>query len=154
MGITEHKKRKKGTSLVVQWIRITCKCRGHRFNPWSGKTAHASEQLSPCSTASEPARFNKRSPRAQSWHSTTGAVTAKRSLRAAAGEPQLSEPRESLHAATKTQSHQKENNFFLKYEGKNKLLGMKQGPKLVTAKNFLNLKREYQEQHDSKTFQR
>ena len=31
-----------------------CQCRGHRFNPWSGKIPHATEQLSPCATTTEP----------------------------------------------------------------------------------------------------
>jgi len=37
------------TSLVVQWIEI----RGHGFNSRSGKIPHATEQLSPCTTATE-----------------------------------------------------------------------------------------------------
>ena len=32
-----------------------CQCRGHGFKPWSGKIPHAEEQLSPCTTATEPA---------------------------------------------------------------------------------------------------
>ena len=32
----------------------TCQCRRHGFDPWSGKIPHASEQLSPCTTATEP----------------------------------------------------------------------------------------------------
>ncbi|KAJ8794078.1 hypothetical protein J1605_019070 [Eschrichtius robustus] len=31
------------------------KCRGHAFEPWSGKIPHAEEQLSPCATTTEPA---------------------------------------------------------------------------------------------------
>ena len=27
---------------------------GHRFEPWSGKIPHAMEQLSPCTTTTEP----------------------------------------------------------------------------------------------------
>ena len=43
-----------------------CQCRGHRFEPWSGKIPRAAEQLGPCATAAEPARLepvlrNKRS---------------------------------------------------------------------------------------------
>ena len=40
------------TSLVVQQLRIhfTCQCRGHGFNPWSGKIPHAVGQLSLCAT--------------------------------------------------------------------------------------------------------
>ena len=30
------------------------KCRGHGFEPWSGKIPHAAEQLSPCATTTEP----------------------------------------------------------------------------------------------------
>ena len=44
-----------GTSLVVQWLRIRLPCRGHRFEPWSEKIPHAVEQLSPCTTTTEPA---------------------------------------------------------------------------------------------------
>ncbi|XP_073644217.1 centromere protein M isoform X3 [Tursiops truncatus] len=29
--------------------------RGHRFEPWSGRISHATEQLSPCTTTTEPA---------------------------------------------------------------------------------------------------
>ena len=38
-----------GTSLVVQYLQ----CRGHVFNPWSGKIPHAAEQLSLCTTTTE-----------------------------------------------------------------------------------------------------
>ena len=34
-----------------------CQCRGHGFEPWSGKIPHAAEQLSPCTTTTEPARL-------------------------------------------------------------------------------------------------
>ena len=33
-------------------------CRGHGFDPWSGKIPHAVEQLSPCATTTEPASHN------------------------------------------------------------------------------------------------
>ena len=43
-----------GTSLEVQWLRISaCQCRGHGFDPWSKKTPCAMEQASPCATAAE-----------------------------------------------------------------------------------------------------
>ena len=32
-----------------------CQCRGHRFEPWSGKIPHAAEQLGPWATTTEPA---------------------------------------------------------------------------------------------------
>ena len=34
-----------------------CQCRGHGFEPWSGKISHAAEQLSPCAATTEPARL-------------------------------------------------------------------------------------------------
>ena len=33
-----------------------CQCRGHRFEPWSGRIPHAVEQLGPWATTTEPAR--------------------------------------------------------------------------------------------------
>ena len=38
--------------------------RGHGFDPWSGKIPHATEQLGPRATTTEPACHNYRSPRA------------------------------------------------------------------------------------------
>ena len=32
-----------GASLVVQWLRIRLQCRGHGFEPWSGKIPHAAD---------------------------------------------------------------------------------------------------------------
>ena len=43
-----------GTSLVAQWFKSACQCRGHRFDPWSRKIPHAAEQLSPCAGTTEP----------------------------------------------------------------------------------------------------
>ena len=34
-------------SLVAQWLRVCLPCRGHGFEPWSGKIPHATEQLGP-----------------------------------------------------------------------------------------------------------
>ena len=34
-----------------------CQCRGHGFEPWSGKIPHAAEQLGPWATAAEPVRL-------------------------------------------------------------------------------------------------
>ena len=44
------------TSLVVQWLRIICQFRGHRFNPWSGKIPQAEAQLSLHTTAETGSR--------------------------------------------------------------------------------------------------
>ena len=43
-----------GASLVVQLLRIACQCKGYGFEPWAGKIPHATEQLSPCATTTEP----------------------------------------------------------------------------------------------------
>ena len=43
-----------GLPLVMQWIRIHLPMQGHRFDPWSGRISHASEQLSPWATTTEP----------------------------------------------------------------------------------------------------
>ena len=55
----------------------------HRFNLWSGKIPHTSEQLSPCVTTTELACHNYRSSRAYSLCSTTREATATRSLHTA-----------------------------------------------------------------------
>ena len=34
-----------------------CQCRGHGFEPWSGRIPHAAEQLGPWATTTEPARL-------------------------------------------------------------------------------------------------
>ena len=44
-----------GASLVHSGWESACQCRGHGFEPWSGKIPHATEQLSPCATTTEPA---------------------------------------------------------------------------------------------------
>ena len=42
----------------------SCQCRRHRFDPWSEKNPHATEQLSLCNAITEPSCHNYRSPRA------------------------------------------------------------------------------------------
>ena len=41
-----------------------CQCRGHGFEPWSRKIPHATEQLTPRATTTEPLCHNYWSPRA------------------------------------------------------------------------------------------
>ena len=77
-----------------------CQCRGHGFEPWSGRISHATEQLGPWATAAEPARLepvlrNKRgrgserpTHRHEEW-------------------PLLAATRESPRTETKTQHSQK-----------------------------------------------
>ena len=38
------------------WLRdsVRLQCRRHGFNPWSGRIPHASDQLNPCATTTEP----------------------------------------------------------------------------------------------------
>ena len=47
--------------LGLPWWRSgwesACQCRGHGFEPWSGKISHAAEQLGPWATITEPARL-------------------------------------------------------------------------------------------------
>ena len=48
-------------SIGLPWWRSgwesACQCRGHGFEPWSGKIPHAMEQQSLCATTTEPARL-------------------------------------------------------------------------------------------------
>ena len=61
--------------LGLPWWRSdwesACQCRAQGFEPWSGKIPHATEQLSPCATTTEPASHNHWSLCAQSLCSTT-----------------------------------------------------------------------------------
>ena len=50
----------KNTTGLPWWLsgwESACQCRGHGFEPWSGKIPHAVEQLGPCTTTTEPARL-------------------------------------------------------------------------------------------------
>ena len=52
--------RKRITLVLPCWRsgwESACQCRVHRFEPWSGKIPHATEQLGPWATATEPARL-------------------------------------------------------------------------------------------------
>ena len=73
------KKKKLGTSLVVQWIQICLPVLEHGFDPWSGVIPHAAEQLSLCATTKEPARVYSPYP-------VTGEAATVRNPRTAAGE--------------------------------------------------------------------
>ena len=52
-------------TLLTSWIEglpwwhsgweSACQCRGQGFDPWSRKIPHPAEQLSPCTTTTEPA---------------------------------------------------------------------------------------------------
>ena len=52
---------------MIQWIRIACQCRGHRFDTWPRKIPQAPEQLSLCAqlwklVRLQPVLLNTRSP--------------------------------------------------------------------------------------------
>ena len=92
----------KGRGLL--WWRSgwesTCQCRGHGFEPWSGKIPHATEQLGPWATATEPVRLepvlcNKRGR------------DSERPTHCDEEWPPLATTRESPRTETKTQHSQK-----------------------------------------------
>ena len=63
------------------WTRgwgFACQSRGHRFNPWSRKTPHATKQLSPWTTATELTCHNYWSLHARSLCSATQETIAVR----------------------------------------------------------------------------
>ena len=77
-----------------------CQCRGHGFEPWSGKIPYATEQLGPWATTTEPARLepvlcNKRGRRSE------------RPAHRDEEWPPLATTRESPRTETKTQHSQK-----------------------------------------------
>ena len=113
----------KNVILGLSWWRSgwesACWCRGHGFEPWSGKIPHAVEQLGPWATTTEPVRLelvlrNKRgrdserpAHRDEEW-------------------PPLAAPRGSPRTETKTQHRQKEKErkkeAFIKKKKKNVIL--------------------------------
>ena len=52
---TSFKNKKFGLPWWRSGWESACQCRGHGFEPWSGRIPHATEQLSPCATTAEPA---------------------------------------------------------------------------------------------------
>ena len=89
-----------GASLVAQWLRSACQCRGRGFEPWSGKIPHAAEQLGPWATATEPARLE---PVLRNERGRDGERPAHRDEE----WPLLATARESPRAETKTQHSHK-----------------------------------------------
>ena len=89
-----------GASLVVQCWESACQCRGHGFEPWSGKIPHAAEQLGPWATPTEPARLEPvlRKKRGRD---------SERPTHRDEEWPPLAATRESPRAETKTQHNQK-----------------------------------------------
>ena len=96
-----------------------CQSRGHQFDPWSGRIPCASEQLSPCATASEPVLWSPGAATTESSGHACWSLHALEPVSCSKGaatvgslhthpegdhhSPQLGEAR----AATKTQHNQK-----------------------------------------------
>ena len=94
----------KNLSPGLPWWRSgwesACQCRGHGFEPWSGKILHAAEQLGPWATTTEPARLEPvlRNKRGRD---------SERPAHCDEEWPPLAATRESPRTETKTQHSQK-----------------------------------------------
>ena len=53
-GILEATGRRQGLPWQFSGRESACPCKGHKFNPWSGKISHSREQLSPRVTTIKP----------------------------------------------------------------------------------------------------
>ena len=90
--------------LGLPWWRSgwesACQCRGHEFEPWSGRIPHAVEQLGPWATTTEPARLEPvlRNKRGRD---------DERPAHCDEEWPPLAATRESPHTETKTQHSHK-----------------------------------------------
>ena len=97
------------THLINGWLGLpwwhsgwesACQCRGHGFEPWSGKIPHAEEQLGPWATITEPARLE---PGLRNKRDRDNKRPAHRDEEC----PPLATTRESPHTETKTQHSHK-----------------------------------------------
>ena len=77
-----------------------CQCRGHGFEPWSGKIPHAAERLGPWATIAEPVRLEP------VLHNKRGR-DSERPAHCDEEWPPLAATGESPHTETKTQHSQK-----------------------------------------------
>ena len=75
-----------------------CQCRRHEFNPQSEKIPHVMEQLSPCTTTTEPVLWN---PGAASTEPTCPKVHAPQGEAIAVRSPRSTTEEESLLDATR-----------------------------------------------------
>ena len=56
LGLTQKCEEGKQLKTAVKnshGLPLWCQCRGHRFNPWSGKIPYTQGQLSPCVMTTE-----------------------------------------------------------------------------------------------------
>ena len=77
-----------------------CQCRGHGFEPWSGKIPHAAERLGPWATITEPASLEP------VLHNRRGRNN-ERPVHRDEEWPPLATTRGSPHTETKTQHSRK-----------------------------------------------
>ena len=96
----EIKRKLEGLPWWCSGWESACQCRGHRFEPWSGKIPHATEQLSPCATTTEPVRLEL------VLHNKRGRDSERPAHRDEEWPP-LAATRESPCTETKTQQSQK-----------------------------------------------
>ena len=97
---TKRTIKKKKIQGLLWWLsgkESTCQCRRHRFDPWSGKIPNVAEQLSLCTTNTEPmlprtCALQQEEPRQWEAHAPQ--------LRSSPRSPQLDK---SPHAVPKTQ---------------------------------------------------
>ena len=81
-------KLKKEEERLPWWLsgkESACQCRRHEFDPWSGTIPYATEQLSLCTTTTEPVLWSPRTTATEtcvprSLCSTTGEAITVRSL--------------------------------------------------------------------------
>ena len=99
----QHKKSWWIINCGLPWWRSgwesACQCRGHGFEPWSGKIPHAAEQLGPWATITEPVRLEP------VLHNKRG-CDSERPAHCDEEWPPLATTRESPRTETKTQHSQ------------------------------------------------
>ena len=97
---TQLKNRQRGLPWWRSGWESACQCRGHGFEPWSGRILHAAEQLGPWATIAEPACLEPvlRNERGRD---------SERPTHRDEEWPPLATTRESPHTETKTQHSHK-----------------------------------------------
>ena len=85
---------------MAQWLGICLPIQEHGFEPWSGRIPHATEQLGPWATITEPARLD---PVLRNKIGRDSERPAHRDEE----WPPLAETRESPRTETKTQQNHK-----------------------------------------------
>ena len=99
----------------MQWISIHVPMQGHRFDPWSGKIPHATEQLSPCAKNTDPVFQSLQAAtteptRLEPVLSNKISHRNEKPTHQNEEEPLFTATRESLHKATKIE-HSQEKKF-------------------------------------------